>query len=50
VNNVLVVATDCRWVLHPYDGGMDVILESPGARDALRARFRDWLSKHSEGL
>jgi hypothetical protein len=41
--NVMIVAPDCRWLLHPYDGGMDVIAESSAARDRLKDRFPDWL-------
>ena len=41
--NVMIVAPDCRWLLHPYDGGMDIILESAAERDRLRTRFQDWL-------
>ena len=48
--NVMIVALDCRWLLHPYDGGMDVILESPAARDALKARYPEWLSARADGL
>ncbi len=50
LGNILIVAPDCRWVLHPYDGGMDVILESEVARDALKACHADWLSSHPDGL
>lgn len=50
VANVLVVAPDCRWVLHPYDGGMDVIAESPEARRLLRAKHAAWLSAWDSGL
>jgi hypothetical protein len=50
VANVLVVAPDCRWVLHPYDGGMDVIAESPEARRLLRAKYAAWLSARADGL
>jgi hypothetical protein len=50
VGNVLVVAPDCRWVLHPYDGGMDVIAESPEARRLLRAKYAAWLSARADGL
>jgi hypothetical protein len=50
VANVLVVAPDCRWVLHPYDGGMDVIAESPEARRLLRASNSSWLSPRADGL
>jgi hypothetical protein len=50
VANVLVVAPDCRWVLHPYDGGMDVIAESPEHRGLLRAKYAVWLSARADGL
>jgi hypothetical protein len=50
IRNVMVVPLDCRWLLYPYDGGMDVILESPEARDRLRAAYRDWLSPRVDGL
>jgi hypothetical protein len=50
VANVLVVAPDCRWVLHPYDGGMDVISESPEVRQLLRAKYAPWLSTKMDGL
>lgn len=50
VVNVLVVAEDCRWALHPYDGGMDVIAASAAERDRLRAAFSAWLSSRPSGL
>lgn len=50
IANVMIVAADCRWLLHPYDGGMDVILESSTARDNLKARFSEWLSARPDGL
>ncbi len=50
VANVLVVAPDCRWILHPYDGGMDVIVESPETSQRLRNRYSDWLSARPDGL
>jgi hypothetical protein len=50
VANVLVVALDCRWLLHPYDGGMDVIAETPVARQRLRGRYSAWLSARRDGL
>jgi hypothetical protein len=46
----MIVANDCRWLLHPYDGGMDVILESKDARDLLKARHPEWLSARQDGL
>jgi hypothetical protein len=50
LRDVMVVPPDCRWLLHPYDGGMDVILESLAARGRLRAAYRDWLSPRADGL
>lgn len=48
--NVMIVPLDCRWLLHPYDGGMDVILASSAARDVLAASFPEWLSARADGL
>lgn len=50
ITNVMIVEPDCRWLLHPYDGGMDVIAESPSARDKLKAAHSDWLSARTDGL
>jgi hypothetical protein len=48
--DVMIVDPDCRWVLHPYDGGMDVIMESSAARDRLKSANPEWLSAHPAGL
>jgi hypothetical protein len=50
LSNVMIVAPDCRWVLHPYDGGMDVIMESSAARDLLKSSNSEWLSPHPSGM
>jgi hypothetical protein len=50
VANVMIVHPDCRWLLHPYDGGMDVIAESPAARGLLWAAHKEWLSSRADGL
>jgi hypothetical protein len=50
VSNVLIVSFDCRWIIHPYDGGMDVILESTNARNELRNQFELWLSARPDGM
>ncbi|MEJ3746162.1 hypothetical protein WEI85_23095 [Actinomycetes bacterium KLBMP 9797] len=44
VANVLLAPPDLSWLYHPYDGGMDVVLPTTAARDALRDRHRAWLS------
>ncbi|MEU9401222.1 hypothetical protein [Streptomyces sp. SID4985] len=50
VAGVLVTDTRMRRVYHPYDGGADVFLPTPGERDQTRDRHADWLSSHSSGL
>jgi hypothetical protein len=50
IGNALLADVGLRWLYHPYDGGMDVILSSSGERDALRDRHRNWLSTHPAGL
>jgi hypothetical protein len=50
IANVMIVHPNCRWLLHPYDGGMDVIAESSAVRGRLRASHRGWLSARADGL
>jgi hypothetical protein len=50
IANVMMVHPECRWALHPYDGGMDVILESNAARQRLKSAHREWLSARSDGM
>ena len=49
-SNLMVCDTECRWIFHPYDGGMDIVLDSTAARDQLRAEFQAWLSPRPDGL
>jgi hypothetical protein len=37
-------------ILAPYDGGMDIILKDTVSRDAVKAKYRDWLSARPDGL
>jgi hypothetical protein len=50
IANVVVADAALRWLYHPYDGGMDVMLQSTTDHDALQERHRDWLSAHPAGL
>ncbi len=50
VTNVMVLSPDCRWLFHPYDGCMDVILGTPDARDRIGSSHADWLSPRWDGL
>ncbi|WP_441350855.1 DUF3885 domain-containing protein [Streptomyces araujoniae] len=47
---VLVTDTQMLRIHHPYDGGADVFLTTPGERDQMRDRHADWLSSHPSGL
>lgn len=49
-SGVIVTDTSLQWLMHPYDGGIDVIAPSTTARDRLAARFGDWLSDRPDGL
>ncbi|WP_440357023.1 DUF3885 domain-containing protein [Melissospora conviva] len=49
IANVLIADLGLRWLYHPYDGGMDVLMSSNAERDALRERHRYWLSTHPAG-
>ena len=48
--NMMIVAPDCRWLLAPYDGGMDLSMDTRDRRDYLQGRFADWLSARPDGL
>jgi hypothetical protein len=50
VANVMIVSSDCQWLLHPYDGGMDLILESPTIRDHFKSLHQNWLSPRPDGM
>jgi hypothetical protein len=49
VRLVLVVGIDARCILAPYDGGMDIIVETRERRDELRRRYATWLSRDPSG-
>jgi hypothetical protein len=48
--NIMIVASDGNWLLHPYDGGMDVWVESRERQEKLQALFPAWLSPRPDGL
>jgi hypothetical protein len=50
ISNVIICDPDCRWAIHPYDGGIDVIAAAPSERDRLRTTFPEWLSSLPSGL
>ncbi len=48
--NVLFVGVDQETIYAPYDGGADVFISSKSTRDALRQKYKSWLSAHPAGL
>jgi hypothetical protein len=47
---LLVFSTNAGRVYSPYDGGADLFLESPEARDGARAALSEWVSRRPDGL
>jgi hypothetical protein len=37
-------------IVAPYDGGVDIIVDSSKKRDELKVQYRDWLSDREDGL
>ncbi len=48
--NFFVVSCERERIFAPYDGGVDVILKDAKERDEFKAKYKDWLSRHPEGL
>lgn len=49
-SRVCLFAADSAAVYHPYDGGGDIIAESPEHAETLRQEFAEWLSERADGL
>ncbi|MFD3657103.1 hypothetical protein [Streptomyces sp. NPDC058620] len=47
---VIIAPRGLGWLVHPYDGGVDVMTATRAERDALRSRHLEWLSQHQGGL
>lgn len=48
--DVIITDDRLRWLVHPYDGGVDVVTGSTHERDQRREQHSDWLSRHPTGL
>jgi hypothetical protein len=44
------ISIDKKCLIAPYDGGMDFVLENSKIKDNLKAKYKDWLSSHADGL
>ncbi|CAN5368396.1 hypothetical protein BH09PAT4_BH09PAT4_05500 [soil metagenome] len=47
---VIIAPDDLRWLYHPYDGGVDIIVGSEAERNELKDRHQEWLSPRPDGL
>jgi hypothetical protein len=50
LRNVMLFQTDADWLIHPYDGGMDVILGTESDRDKLAQTYNAWRSDRADGM
>lgn len=46
----MLVCPKMNCIVAPYDGGMDIIVESKEHRDELKTKYKDWLSEREDGL
>ncbi|MEO0472099.1 MAG: hypothetical protein AAF206_20905 [Bacteroidota bacterium] len=50
VVRVMFICPSKNCIVAPYDGGVDVIVDSTDRRDALKQKYKDWLSATESGL
>ena len=48
--NFFIVSCERERIFAPYDGGVDIILKDSKERDEFKAKYKDWLSHHPQGL
>jgi hypothetical protein len=46
----IILSTNKKSIIIPYDGGLDVIAESSEMRDALKLKYKEWLSTTEDGM
>lgn len=39
-----------KCIILPYDGGVDVIVDTTEKRDSLKRKYSDWLSDREDGM
>ena len=50
ISNVILLSVGDSWLMHPYDGGTDVIMPTAAKRLALALRYSEWRSPRPDGL
>lgn len=46
----MFVSPSSKCIIAPYDGGVDVIVDSVEKRDSLKVKYKDWLSDREDGM
>lgn len=46
----MFVCPNRNCIVAPYDGGMDIIVDSQEKRDELKTKYKDWLSEREDGM
>lgn len=46
----MFVSPSRKCIIAPYDGGVDIIVDSTRKRDQLKSKYKDWLSYREDGL
>ena len=47
---LMFVCPSKKCIVGPYDGGVDIILDTTENRDKIKSKYQDWLSPHENGL
>lgn len=48
--SAMFVSPLSKCIIIPYDGGVDVIVDSTDKRDKLKDKYKDWLSNREDGM
>jgi len=48
--SILIIDIKRNRIIAPYDGGVDIFLNTQCERDFFKSKYRDWLSSHEYGL
>ncbi|MCL2436522.1 MAG: hypothetical protein FWD00_00630 [Clostridiales bacterium] len=47
---ILIIDIKRNRIIAPYDGGVDIFLNTQCERDSFKLKYKDWLSSHEHGL
>jgi len=46
----MFISPSSKCIIAPYDGGVDVIVDSTEKRDRLKVKYKNWLSDREDGM